>query len=106
MIMTSLFVRITAKSEKTNTVAKVITIGFLAGIVFIVVGLVIWVITLIVENLGSGSAETNFFEALMNLSGGLSLFTYGLIAFFVTILILIFMTTSVSLALKGPIQMY
>lgn len=91
MIMTAIFVRKIPKSQsRDNLYAKIITAGFLAGITFIVVGLGIWIISLIVEAISSGGATGNFFTVLGNLSGGLELLAYGSILEVFTILALAF----------------
>jgi hypothetical protein len=90
LVMSSLFVKITPNKEKVPTMAKIITVGFLSGIVLAVVGLVIWIISLIVTALSDSTSDTNFLQDLADLSGGLSLFAYGLIAFVFTVLALIF----------------
>jgi hypothetical protein len=89
VIMIALFVQLSPRKERRNSMAKVITIGILVGIIFIVFGLAIWVITLIAEAL-SGETGDNLFQILANLSGGLGLLAYGLIAFIFTGLALVF----------------
>ncbi|MCF2139385.1 MAG: hypothetical protein K9W44_04950 [Candidatus Lokiarchaeota archaeon] len=90
LIMISLFVQYHPKDiEKENTSAKVITIGILLAISLITIGLIIWLVSLIV-NVTSGGGEGNIFTILAGLSSGLTLLAYsGLIGVF-TILGLLF----------------
>lgn len=79
LIIVPLFIQKQPDQEKSNTMAVIITIGFLFGLGLIFLGLIIWIVSLIVTGISFGE-----------LSGGFALFTYGLIAFIVTCLGLVF----------------
>ena len=89
LILTALFVQISPKDiEKENITAKIITIGILVSISLMVLGLIIWILSLIIyavtENTG------NIFTTLAGMSGGLALLSYSVIAEIFTILALSF----------------
>ncbi len=79
LIMIPLFVQISPRKDTSNIMAKIITIGFLSGIVLIAVGLISWIVSWIIEDINIGS-----------LSDGFALLIYGVIAFVFTCLALLF----------------
>ncbi|MHA1619817.1 MAG: hypothetical protein ACTSVZ_11095 [Promethearchaeota archaeon] len=90
LIMTALFVQYQPKgARKDNISAKVITIGILVAILFMFGGLIIWLIALLIEVLGSETA-TNLFMILAELSSGLTLLAYSTLIGVFTILALLF----------------
>lgn len=90
LIMTSLFVQYQPKeTEKDNFAAKVITVGILVAITLIVVGLLIWLVSLIIQAFSSGGG-TNLFTFLSSLSSGLALLAYSTLFGIFTILGLLF----------------
>ncbi len=90
LILTAFFVQISPKDiEKDNTTAKVITIGILVSISLMVLGLIIWILSLII-NAVAESDTGNIFTTLAGMSGGLALLSYSVIAEIFTILALSF----------------
>ena len=90
LILTALFVQLSPKDvEKDNTAAKVITIGFLISISMMVIGLIIWLLTIIIKAVAQ-SDTNNIFATLAGMSGGLALLSYSVIAEIFTILGLLF----------------
>lgn len=90
LIMTALFVQYHPKEkEKENLSAKIITIGILIAITLIVVGLIIWVVTLIISATSAGGG-TNLFTWLASLSNGLALLAYSALFGAFTVLGLLF----------------
>ncbi len=90
LIMTSLFVQYhPKKSEKENLSAKVITVGILFAITLIVVGLIIWIVTLIISATSTGGGD-NLFIWLAGLSNGLALLAYSALIGTFTVLGLLF----------------
>ena len=90
LILTALFVQIGPQDvEKDNTSAKVITIGFLISILMMVIGLIIWILTIIIRAVADNDVD-NIFATLAGMSGGLSLLSYSVIAEIFTILALLF----------------
>lgn len=85
LILKALFVQVSPKDiEKDNITAKVITIGILISLSLMVIGLIIWIISLILGGTG------NIFTTLAGMSGGLALLSYSVIAEVFTILTLLF----------------
>jgi hypothetical protein len=85
LILKALFIQVTPKDiEKDNSTAKIITIGILISISLMVIGLIIWIISLILGGTG------NIFTTLAGMSGGLALLSYSVIAEVFTILTLLF----------------
>ncbi|WP_371801623.1 hypothetical protein [Candidatus Lokiarchaeum ossiferum] len=90
VIMKALFIQYTPKATtEDNLPAKILAVGILIAIVLLASSLIIWIITLIIDALSSGSGE-NIFAALAALSGGLALLAYSLITEIFVILILLF----------------
>ncbi|MHA1675517.1 MAG: hypothetical protein ACTSYI_18040 [Promethearchaeota archaeon] len=90
LIMTSLFVQYQPKgAKKDNMSAKVITIGILVAILLIFGGLIIWLVSLLIDVLSAG-AGTNLFIILADLSSGLTLLAYSTLIGIFTILALLF----------------
>ncbi|QEE14658.1 hypothetical protein DSAG12_00471 [Promethearchaeum syntrophicum] len=89
LILIALFVQISPKEiEKDNKTAKIITIGILISISLMVVGLIIWLLSVILEAVDGTTG--NIFTILAGMSGGLALLSYSVIAAVFTILILLF----------------
>ena len=89
LILTALFVQISPKDiEKDNPTAKVITIGILISISLMVVGLIIWLLSVIISAVAESTG--NIFTTLAGMSGGLALLSYSVIAEVFTILTLLF----------------
>ncbi len=90
LIMISLFVQYQPKgAKKDNLSAKVITIGILVAILLIFGGLIIWLVSLLIDVLSAG-AGTNLFIILADLSSGLTLLAYSTLIGVFTILALLF----------------
>ena len=90
LILTALFVQINPKDiEKDNISAKIITIGILVSITMMVLGLIIWILSLIITAVAE-SDTGNIFTTLAGMSGGLALLSYSVIAEVFTILTLSF----------------
>ena len=90
VIMKAIFIQYTPKStDKDNLPAKILAVGILVAIVLLASSLIIWVITLIVDAVSSGTTD-NIFASLAALSGGLALLAYSLITELFVILILFF----------------
>ena len=89
LILTALFVQISPKDgEKDNITAKIITIGILVSISLMVLGLIIWILSLIINAIADDAG--NIFATLAGMSGGLALLSYSIIAEIFTILALTF----------------
>jgi len=89
LILKALFVQVTPKDiEKDNSTAKIITIGILISISLMGVGLIIWILTIIINAVAESTG--NIFTTLAGMSGGLALLSYSVIAAVFTILTLLF----------------
>ncbi len=89
LILTALFIQLSPKDiEKDNITAKIITIGILVSISMMVLGLIIWILSLIINAIADDAG--NIFATLAGMSGGLALLSYSIIAEVFTILTLSF----------------
>lgn len=88
LILVAIFIQLSPVKERTNSMAKIITLGLLSGIGLIIIGLLAWLIDVILRT--TGGSETTLFTILGSLSTGLSILTYAFMALVFTILGLFF----------------
>jgi hypothetical protein len=89
-VMLSLFVKVQPEGvDKSNSAAKIITLGILIGISLISLSLIIWIISF-AAGVISGDDVANLFVAIQGLSAGLAMMWYGIIIFVFLLLVLCF----------------